>query len=367
MCYTFVFDKLFFGRNMQQISTSKSKRILNKLFGDRNFYKLVFAVTIPIILQNLITNFVSLVDNIMVGKVGTEQMSGVSIANQLIFVFNLAVFGAVSGVGIFTSQYFGNKDYDKMKESTRFMILFGAVILVIGIFVLGVFDKQLISLFLHEGSFEGDIELTLRSAQSYLKIILIGFAPFVVSQVITAVMRSANRTFYPMLAGLAGVCVNLFLNYVLIYGKMGAPALGVKGAAIATIISRFVEAFLLLGWAIFKRAPFFVGIFKKITIPKKDAKTYFIKSVPIFLNELMWSLGMTMLVQCFSTRGLDVVASFNISNTLANMFNASFISMGAAIGIIVGNQLGAGKIEQAKLSSSRMTVFSLLICIVAGF
>lgn len=351
---------------MEQLVTTKNKKLLNKLFGDKSFYKLVFAVAMPIFLQNLITNFVSLVDNIMVGRVGTEQMSGVAIANQLIFVFNLAIFGAVSGVGIFTSQYFGTKNYDKMKDSARFMIWFSSVIYVIGMAVLILFDEQLISLFLHQGNFEGDVALTLESAKSYLKIILFGLLPFTVSQIVTAVMRSANKTVYPMIAGLSGVAVNLMLNYVLIYGKLGMPVLGVRGAAIATIVSRFVEVFMLLGWAVFKKAPFFVGLLKTIKVPLKNAKLYFVKGAPIFLNEVFWSLGMTLLVQCYSTKGLDVVAGFNISNTLVNMFNASLMSMGAAIGIIVGNKLGANDIDGAKDASIKLTVFSFLLCVAMG-
>lgn len=337
-----------------------------KLFGNKAFYKLVLAVAMPIFLQNFITNFVSLIDNIMVGRVGTEQMSGVSIANQLIFVFNLAIFGAVSGVGIFTSQYFGTKNYDKMKESARFMILFSVVIFALCMALLLLFDTQLIQLFLHEGSVEGDIQLTLESAKGYLHVALWGLVPFVLSQIVTAVMRSANKTLYPMIAGLCGVAVNLSLNYLLIYGKMGFPVMGVKGAALATVISRFVEAFLLLGWAVFKKAPYFVGLLKKISVPKSSAKQYFLKSTPMFLNEVMWALGMTTLVQCYSTKGLDVVASFNISNTLMNTFNASLMAMGAAIGIIVGNLLGANDIKGARSASVKLTVFSFLLCVVLG-
>ena len=311
-----------------------SNKWYGKLFGDKAFYKLVLAVAMPIFLQNFITNFVSLLDNVMVGRVGTEQMSGVSIANQLIFVFNLAIFGAVSGVGIFTSQYFGTKNYEKMKESARFMIWFSLIIFLLCVIILILFDEELISLFLHEGSFEGDIMLTLKSSKEYLGVALWGLLPFVVSQIITAVMRSANKTLFPMIAGLSGVVVNLSLNYFLIYGKAGFPVMGVRGAALATVISRFVEVGMLLGWAIFKKAPYFKGLLQKLTVPKKNAVAYFLKSTPIFLNEVFWALGMTTLVQCYSTRGLDIVASLNISNTLMNTFNSSLMAMGAAIGII---------------------------------
>ncbi|MBR5250885.1 MAG: MATE family efflux transporter [Clostridia bacterium] len=335
-----------------------------KFFGDKAFYKHVLKVALPIFLQMLVTSFVSLVDNIMVGRVGTEQMSGVSIANQLIFVFNLAIFGVTAGAGIFTSQYFGTKNYDKMKESGRFMIWFGAIIYLLGMFILILFDDQLISLFLHEGSVEGNIELTLASAKQYLHVILFGLLPFVIPQILTAIMRSANKTLFPMVAGACGVAVNCLFNYVLIFGKLGFPCLGVKGAAIATVLSRVVETLMLVSWAIFKKEPYFVGWLKTIIVPKNDAKIYFVKSLPMFLNEVCWALGMTALVQCYSTKGLDVVAAFNISNTLMNMFNASLMAMGAAIGIIIGNLLGADDIDGAKSASTKLTVFSLIISLV---
>lgn len=337
-----------------------------KFFGDKAFYKLVLAVALPIFLQNFVTNFVSLLDNVMVGRVGTEQMSGVSITNQLIFVFNLAIFGATSGVGIFTSQYFGTKNYEKMKESARFMIWFSLIIFVVCIVLLLIFDEQLISLFLHESSFEGDVALTLKFAEEYLAVALWGLFPFVISQIITAVMRSANKTLYPMIAGLCGVAVNLSLNYVLIYGKLGFEAMGVRGAALATVFSRFVEVAMLLAWAIFKKAPYFVGLLKKLSVPLANVKSYFLKSTPMFLNEVMWALGMTTLVQCYSTRGLDVIASLNISNTLMNTFNSSLMAMGAAIGIIVGNLLGSDDIKGAKSASLKLTVFSFILCIGMG-
>ena len=132
------------------MTLDKKQNFISKLIGDKAFYKMVFAVAIPILVQNVITNFVNLLDNIMVGKVGTEQMSGVSIANLLLFVFNLAIFGATSGVGIFTAQYYGSKNETGMKHSIRFSMYWGLTLLVVGILVYGASGKALINLYLHD-------------------------------------------------------------------------------------------------------------------------------------------------------------------------------------------------------------------------
>lgn len=343
-------------------NTLKTK--LGRYFGDKQFYKMAMAVALPILIQTAITEFVGLLDNIMVGRVGTEQMSGVAISNQLIFVFNLCIFGATSGVGIFSAQYFGSGDDDGMRYAVRFSLYMNVILLAVGAAIIGFFNRPLIKLFLYESNTGGDIAATLEYGVKYIRIILIGLPPFVITQVLSGTLRSARKTVTPMLAGLGAVLVNLVFNYVLIYGKFGAPALGVEGAAIATVLSRYVELAILAIWCACntKKLTFFQGLFKSLRVPKEYAKKFFIKGLPIFLNEALWSTGMTMLMQCYSTRGLDAVAAFNISNTLGNFFNSGMISMGNAVGIIVGNVLGAGDTEGAKDSNRKLMMFTFLFC-----
>ena len=145
---------------------------VKRLIGSKAFYKIVFAVAVPIMIQNGITNFVSLLDNIMVGQVGTEQMSGVAIVNQLIFVFNLLVFGTVAAGGIFTSQYHGKGNVDGVRQTFRFKLIAGTVILAVAVLIFALFGKQLIGLYLNDGSQEGDLELTLSYGVDYIWIML---------------------------------------------------------------------------------------------------------------------------------------------------------------------------------------------------
>lgn len=220
--------------------------MLKKYIGDKKFYKTVLAVALPIMLQNGITNFVSLLDNIMVGQEGKLQMSGVAIVNQLIFIFNLAIFGAVSGAGIFTSQFHGKGDEEGIRQTLRFKYIVCTVIAVAAIAIFAFFGEPLIKLFLRtEGEvFDPDLAAremaeTLGYGKQYLAVMLIGLIPFAISQALSGTMRETEHTVSPMVAGLIAVAVNCIGNYILIFGNFGAPKLGVVGAAIATVASRF--------------------------------------------------------------------------------------------------------------------------------
>ena len=338
---------------------------LKKFFGNKAFYKMTLAITIPIMIQNVITNFVSLLDNVMVGALGTEQMSGVSIVNQLIFIFNLAIFGALSGAGIFTAQFYGKNDPDGIRYTIRYKVYSAIVLLVAGLFIFTTFDTSLINLFLHESDGSGDIALTLQYAEDYTRVILWGFLPFCVTQVISSTLRETGETVAPMVSSFIAVLTNCCFNWVLIFGKLGFPELGVEGAAIATNISRYTECVILLLYVIRKRSRFayFKGLFRGLGIPEKICKDITIKGMPLLFNEFFWSLGMSLLSVAYSLHGIDVVAGHSISSTVMNLANISFISMGSSISIIIGKLLGANKFEEAYDTDRKLITFSVLISI----
>ena len=341
---------------------------MKKYFGDKAFYKMTLAVVLPIMLQNGITNFVSLLDNIMVGRVGLEQMTGVSIANQLQFVYNLAIFGIVSGAGIFCAQYYGCKDMKGIRNAFRIKLMFCAVICVISVLLFAFFGEELMGLYLKGSSDDVDPVLTLQSGRAYLNVMMIGMVPFAIVQAYSGTLRETGETVLPMKAGVAAVAVNLALNSLLIYGLLGFPKLGVVGAAIATTISRFVELAIVLIYAHknTEKHPYMEGLYKSFKVPGTLLWNVFIKGAPLMLNEFLWSLGMTTLLQCYSIRGLSVVSAMNISSTLSNVFNVVYIAMGMAISIIVGQLLGAGKIQEAKDTDRKLIVFALLSCLGVG-
>lgn len=343
-------------------------RLKNKFIGDKKFYKYVLAIAVPIIVQNAITNFVSFLDNIMVGQIGTEQMSGVAIVNQLIFVFNLCIFGGVSGAGIFGTQFFGKGDYEGQKYTFRFKLYVCFAIALIGLLLLGFLDTELISLYLNDTGTIGDIGLALRYGKEYLRLMLIGLLPFAVSQAYITTIRETGHTFMPMLAGIAAVITNLVLDYVLIFGKFGAPELGVSGAALATVVSRFVECVIVIVWTHRNpdRNPYIRGVYHGFKIPGNILKSILKKGTPLMINEMLWAAGMAVIVQCYAVRGLEVVAAQNISSTITNLFNIVYINLGACISIVVGQRLGAGKIEEARDMDNKMIFFSVGCCVLVS-
>jgi len=338
------------------------KQTLNRYFGDKAFYKMLMAIVVPMILQNGLTNLVSLLDNIMVGAVGTEQMSGVSIVNQLLFVFNLCIFGGLSGAGIYTAQYYGKSDHQGVQHTFRFKLMLVVALFAIGVGVFLGFGDKLISLYLHEGGETGDIVATAGYGAGYLRVMLWGLLPFALMQAYAGTLRETGETLLPMKAGIVAIVVNLVLNYILIFGHFGAPAMGVEGAALATVISRYVECAIVIGWTHrhSDQALFIVGSYKSMRVPAQLVGAIFKRGMPLLVNEFLWSAGMAMLTQCYSTRGLAVVAAVNICSTIANLFNVVWLAMGTAVSIVVGQHLGAGDFDEAEASCWRILTFSVL-------
>ena len=332
--------------------------MLKRYIGDRAFYARVLGIAIPIIIQNGITNFVSMLDNIMVGQVGTIQMSGVSIANQLMFVFNLCIFGASSGAGIFTAQFHGSKDHDGIRHTFRFKLLASICMSVLGIFLFSLAGKTLIGLYLQGEGDPKEAALALGYGLSYLKIMLSGLIPFALCNTYASTLRETGETMVPMVAGIAAVLVNLVLNSILIFGLFGAPAMGTQGAAIATVISRYVELAIVAGWTHLHpdRNPFIKGAYRSLYIPGRLCKSLIVKGMPLLINEFLWASGMAVINQCFSTCGLDVVPAMNISSTLYNLASVVFLSMGNAVGIIMGQMLGAGRSEEDVRDTNRKLI-----------
>ena len=341
---------------------------LKKLIGTPSFYKRILALSIPVMVQNGITNLVNLLDNIMIGSLGTEALSAVSIVNQFVFIFNLLIFGASAAAGIFTAQYHGYGDHEGVRSTTRFKILVNTLASILCVVIFLLLDDQLISLFLHDGSAEGDLALTLALGKEYLWIAVIGFVPFALSNVYLSTLRETGETVVPMYASLAAVITNCIGNAILIFGLLGAPALGVAGAAIATTLSRFVELGIMMVYSHThtEKCPFAKGLYRTLKIPRVLFGRIAIKGLPLMFNELFWSLAITIRNQCYATRGLDVVAAQTVATTVHNFVSVIWMSIGFSIAIIVGNLLGAGKVEEARDTGTKMIALSVIVGVGLG-
>ena len=343
--------------------------MFKRLIGDRAFYRHAMTVAIPIVIQNAITSLVSLLDNIMVGQVGQMQMSGVSIVNQLMFIFNLCIFGANAGAGIFTAQFHGNADNKGIRHTFRFkiMVCVGLVVAWCALFLVA--DTPLLRMYLQgEGSPE-DAAAILGFGKDYLKIALWGLLPFAICNAYSGTLRETGQTVVPMVGGIVAVIVNVVLNFVLIFGYLGLPAMGVQGAALATVISRFAELAVVAGWTHLngKKCPFIQGAYRSMYVPGKLLGNIARKGAPLLMNECLFATGLAVVNQCYSTCGLDVVPAMNINNTIWNLMSVAFMAMGNSVGIIMGQMLGAGTSEaEIRDANRKLTALSVLCGIVFG-
>ena len=333
---------------------------------NREIYRKAMGLAVPMMIQNGITNMVGLIDNVMVGSLGTEAMTAVSIVGQLIFVFNLAIFGGMSGPGIYGAQFYGQGNTEGFKSTFRIKLLIGIACIICGFAVFTIGGEGLIGLYLHGESADIDSALTMAHAKNYLSIMLLQIPFFVLTQVYATSLRETGDSLKPMVSGISSVVIDIVFNYLLIYGKFGMPKLGVQGAAIATVLARIVEMLVILIWshAGKHKQEFLVGIYKTLKVPAYLAKKIIKKTLPIFFNEFLWAGGIAALTTCYSIRGLEIVAGLNISNAICNMLNVVFVALGNAVGILIGQTLGAGKYEKAKKDSFSLMWFTGAVCLI---
>lgn len=322
--------------------------MLRRYIGDRAFYRKTLTIALPIILQSFISNFVSMLDNLMVGQLSTAQISGVTIINNnLLLIFTLCLFGGAGGAGIFTAQFFGARDHDGIRHTMRFKLITCLALLVVFGAVFYFLPDPLIRLYLQG---EGDAELaasTLLYARQYLHMMLPGLLPLALTYVYAGTLRECGQPTVPMLASGVAAGINLVLNYLLIYGKLGLPAMGIRGAALATVISRYAEFGIILLWtqAHTGLLPFIRGLYSSLYIPAALTRSILKVALPLLLNDALYSFGVAFLNQCYSTCGLDVVPALSISSTIYSISAVAFRSLGNAVGIFMGQLIGSGADE----------------------
>lgn len=345
---------------------TKKKNFFQVFIGDKDFYRTTVMIVLPIIIQNTISNVVSLLDNVMVGQVGTLQMSSVAIINQLMFVFYLCIFGGLAGPGIFSTQYVGAGNIKGVQDCFRLKFWLALAMTVIGTIVFFGFSTDLINLYLTES---GDSAVhVMEYARDYLKIMVVGLLPFSITQVYAMTLRENGKTTLPMIASVIAIFVNLIFNFILIFGHLGFPAMGVQGAAIATVLSRFVELSIVMiaTHTQQKKYAFIHGVYRSLKVPMDLMKKVAVKGLPLLVNEFLWSSGMAAILACYSVRGIHAVAACNIASTVNNLFNVVFLSMGNATAIMIGQALGAKENDKAYELSWKLIGTSVISSLIMG-
>lgn len=326
---------------------------------DKKFYRLLFSIALPIAVQNLITFMVSMVDTLMVGALGEIQLSAVSIANNLFFVLTILMFGLAGGSNIMISQYWGKGNVKTIHKILAIMYRFCIAITGIFIFIAVFLPKYFMGIFTTD-------KAVIDLGASYLRIVCIGYLFYAITNCTIMMLRSVKTVRISMIVYSASLVVNAILNWVLIFGNLGAPELGIKGAAIATVCARITEFSIVLVFMFLYERKIGLKLEHLLKADKDILKDYIGLCTPVLFNELLWAIGSSMISVIVGRMGTDVVAANSI-NGVAHQFVTVFIfGMSNATAVIIGNTIGEGKKEKAREYAHSVGIFSVIMGIIAG-
>jgi putative MATE family efflux protein len=332
---------------------------LLSLFNDKIFFKSMLKLAIPIVAQNLILSSLNLVDNIIIGGLGEQAIASVGLANQYFFLLNLLLFGITSGSSIFIAQYWGNKDIVNIKKVLGICLITGGIAAFI--FTLGalLLPEQILSIFSRDTA-------VIIEGSKYLRIICWSYIITSVTFAYSFTLRSTGQVKIPMVVSVIALAVNTVLNYMLVYGLAGFPKLGTDGSAIATLIARTVEMLLML-FAVYRNKNIIAAKFTEMFhLSTAFIKNFFKVTIPVILNESIWSLGVTLYAVVYARMGTAVIASTNISSTVERITWVIFMGLGNACAIMIGNKIGEGNEKEAFLYAKRFIILGPSFAIIAG-
>lgn len=331
--------------------------ILNNIAQDKKFIRKVIAITMPITLQALLNTSLNLVDTIMIGSLGQTSIAAVGLANKVFFVFTLLLFGVISGSSILTAQYFGKKDISNIRRvlgMSLFIGLTGAALFVVPSLIC---PKSVMSIF--TPNYE-----TIKISAGYLSISSMSYPLIAITNVYVTLLRGVNQVKTPVVITLISILIKIILNYILIFGHFGIPALGVKGEAIATLIARTIECTLILSIVYIEKGPAAAKVKELISFNKNFIKLYFSTVSLVIMNEFMWGLGVTMYSLVYGRMGDGAVAAITITQTVEQIITVIFQGISAAAAVILGNELGANKLEQAKIHAKYFLILQFISAII---
>ncbi|MBR2639230.1 MAG: MATE family efflux transporter [Oscillospiraceae bacterium] len=331
------------------------------LIKDKNFYKVLFSITLPIAAQNFITFTVSLADSLMLGKVGEIALSGANLANQLFFILMIVTFGVTSAAMVFASQYWGKDDIYSMKRVITIMLRLAAFISIVASALAICIPETVMSWY------SDDLEV-IEAGASYLRIIGWAYPFYSITNAMASVLRSAHVVKISIVIYLSSLIVNVSLNWVLIFGNLGAPELGIRGAAIATAVARVVEFIILLIYlAFFEKKIHYT--FRDLFVPVKDYLGAFLKTgAPVVLNEAIWSIGTSVLSMIIGHISTEFVSANSIANIIWQCVWVVVSGMGNATSVVIGNSIGRGENKEIILNKAKTIVLiSAIMGVISAF
>ncbi len=335
---------------------SKASVWFREIFMDKAFYKKLMIIAIPIVLQNLIGSSLNMVDTLMIGMVGENQLAAVGLANQFFLLILMGITGITGGTAIFTSQYWGKKDIANIKRMLGICLIAAITITAIGTAFVLLFPRQIMRFF------TPDLEVVNFGAQ-YLRVVSISYIFTAITFSYNFSLRSIGKTTLPMVVSVIALFINVAFNWIFIFGHWGAPALGVVGAALATTIARVVETIILVGTVYVRKNVLAAKVKELVDISKDLISRVTVPVLFVVLNELCWGLGMVVYSAAYGHIGAGAAASVQISNTVANVSTVLVFGLAGAAATIVGNKIGEGDEEGGKLYAKRIAVISVIFAV----
>ena len=333
---------------------------LKRYFGDKAFFKSTLLVAIPLMAQQLISNSVNLLDNLMIGQLGDNALASVATVNRYFIIAIFGMQGMIAASSVFLAQFYGSNDEEHMKQSFRFALISTSLIMILFIIIALMFPENIIRFFIN------DQEVINMGAQ-YIKVAALSFIPTMITMAISGAMRSVGDSRKPLFAGMISMVTNVFFNYVLIYGHLGMPALGVVGAGIGTLIARIVELGIILYFLVDGDYKFKTPFKDLFDISPTLSKAITLKALPLSLNEVLYASGMAVLMRFYGTRGADVISAYAIAVTVSDLFFTMNAGMSVATTILVSQPLGANKLDEAKENGYKLLGFSTILSVFFGF
>jgi putative MATE family efflux protein len=328
----------------------KSTQQSEKIFSNKRFYSTMLAIALPVMAQNFISAFLNLIDTVMVGRLGEVEIAAVGIANQYFFFFHMFLVGLCAGCSVFIAQFWGKKDIANIKRVLGIGLI--SVIIVSTLFVIigFLFPAKVMALFNND-------KLVIELGADYLRIVLAGYLFTGITFIYSFALRSIGQAVQPMAISIVALITNAFLNYVFIFGNFGAPAMGVEGAALATLIARVLEAVVLVSLVYAGKGVLAASIRELLNFSFGFVKKAYGTIMPVVLNDICWGLATLVYVAVYGRMGTQAVAATQICNTIINLFLVAIFGLSSAAAVMIGNSIGA---EEEWLSKNYARKFSLL-------
>lgn len=327
---------------------------------DTSFFKALMILAFPIILQNLVTASLNLLDNIMIGHLGVSEIASIGLSNQYYLIFFLTISGSTLGAGIFMSQFWGRKDIENIKKFLGISLIFSLGFAIFYTIIAMFYPESIIKIFTH------DINV-IKSGTSYLKNVAPSYIFTCLSLAFSVALRSTEQTSIPMKASVIGLVFNGILNYIFIFGKLGFEPMGVKGAALGTTFARFAEFLFILYMVYLKNNIIKSSIKELFNFTFFTVKSYIKTAIPVVSNDFMWIVGITFYSKAYALIGTDAIATMQIATIVNNLFLIFGIGIAVAASILIGNNIGANKsFSEIQSNANKISYFAIVLGIIIG-